>query len=78
MAYDNPSGSLFVHDKEQFAALCIALNQVNDILNVVDQKRFDNEKLTIEIKAVTKRCFRVEVGGMLDITDEEIKEVLED
>ena len=77
MAYDNPSGSIFVHDKEQFAALCIALSQVEDMLNVVDQKRFDNEKLTIEIKAVTKTCFRIEVGGMLDITDKEIKEVLD-
>ena len=73
MAYENPSGTIFLHGKEQFAAMCVAMSTINHMLDSVDQKDFDDEKMQIEIKAVTSNCFRIEVGGLLNISDKDIQ-----
>ena len=76
MAYDNPSGNMFLHSKEQFVAMCVAIGKVSYILDSIDQSDFDDEKLYIEIKAVTKNCFRIVIGGLLDVSEGDIQKVL--
>lgn len=74
---DNPSGALFLNSKNQFAAMCVALEKIEGMLDTLDEGSFDNGKLNIEIKAVTENCYRINVGGLLNISDDEIQTLMD-
>lgn len=76
MAYENPSGAIYVHSKEQFTALLGAMATISNVLDNINQEEFEDEKLNVEIKAVTKNCFRIEIGGLLNISDDTIQKLM--
>lgn len=66
-----PEGTIFLHTKEQIENFNVALNCAYEMLDKGIEKGIKDEEdgVSVRIKCVTEKCFRVEVSGQVFIPD---------
>lgn len=67
-----PIGTITIYGKDQFCALCDAMEVAADMLEAIEVTDDDNSNdPTIEIKSIHRRCFKVTVSSMIEYTPDE-------
>lgn len=66
-----PEGTIYLHTKEQIENFNVALNCAYEMLDKGIEKGIKDEEdgVSVRIKCVTEKCFRVEVSGQVCIPD---------